>query len=80
MNEKTYKSRCVEKFTPSKEYRDNWDRIFSKSLEDNSVKFSVDDSVVLYSGEWKSIDQVFEDLSPSPGSEDAQELGSPQHK
>jgi len=76
MSEKTYKSRCVEKFAPNKEYRDSWDRIFSKSKE-AYPKFSVDDPVILHQGRWKSMREIGEDLMPSPGSEDAQELGSP---
>jgi len=30
MNEKTYKSRCVEGFTPNEQYRKGWDQAFAK--------------------------------------------------
>jgi len=77
MSEKTYKSRCVEKFAPNKKYRDSWDRIFSK---DKIEPLKEGDRVILEeAGGDKSI-RVVSKIMPSPGSEDAQELGSPQHK
>jgi len=69
MSEKTYKSRCVEKFAPNKKYRDSWDRIFSHRDPELEVKFPKPKNSFFR--------RFFNKTTPSPGSEDAQELGSP---